>query len=636
MTITHRQAFELLHRDAPIDPESQRQLDEHLASCAECRQDQAFYTGLQAAAPTLPSAMPDPQGALVAVVTERLRRQRTRQRLFQPIASFGWASAALLLVAFLGWAITTLRPGTSVPSSQLPFFPAPPLASQPLSTPSAGQPTPAIPCSVPTYYTVQPGDSLASIASQHDVTIESIKSFNYLSNDATLQAGQVLEIPTCAHENLPALQRWFSRMSEFLQWTPWIQFTWDHPWLAGMLPAMILALVGVLLSQRRDYPWAEQTWLAVLLLALGLAMTLLYIVSNITSANPLLPFILTPLGGSALAALILHWWSTPQVRTLPMKIILGLSLLALLIQAAQPGWSELGRLEQILILLLGGLCALLWRAWESRNWLRFLASGFLGLSLLAGACMALGADEITAQELPEWLKATIVVFVVFSLPGSALLAGRLVYLRLAKPGALALRPLLFSLAGVLLICAILFAVFWVLATSAKVGEDTIITLWVFYFMTAAAALIAMLACAWRLDGWRKLAAALVLAAFLLALAPATRGPAATADEMTLARAAQVDQAIQRFHARTGSYPSSLGELTPWSMLYIPAPVTYYRQVWCYEGGADFYRLGYYYSPQFDHWPYAMEVRIYNSAGPQPTTPSPCEIELEAYRARYNK
>jgi len=69
MTITHRQAFELLHRDAPIDPESQRQLDEHLASCAECRQDQAFYTGLQAAAPTLPSAMPDPQGALVAVVT---------------------------------------------------------------------------------------------------------------------------------------------------------------------------------------------------------------------------------------------------------------------------------------------------------------------------------------------------------------------------------------------------------------------------------------------------------------------------------------------------------------------------------------------------------------------------------------
>ena len=631
MNLNHRQAFALLHCDRPLSTDERRHLDEHLSACAECRADQALYADLQTAAQAHPltAARTRPHAELVAAVKGRFRRQRAAQRLLQPLASLGWAAAALLLVAALSWVIGALRPLSATPASS----PAP-SAGQPTPISSTGQSTP-IPCSAPIYYIVQPGDTFASIAAQYEVTVQSIKSFNYLPGNATIQAGQVLEIPVCTYQNLPALQRWFLHLLQPLQWT-WVQFTWDHPWLAGMLPAILLALVGVLLSLRRDYPWAEQAWLAVLLFALGLAMTLLRITYNTTSP---LPFILVPLGGSALAALILHWWATPVVRTLPMKLLLGVSLLALLALNLQPGWAELARLEQILILVMGGLCALLWRAWEVGGRARRAAFAFLILSLLCGAAMLFWPPALALPALPEWMRAVIVVLAVFSIPACALLAGWLAYARLVKPGALAKagklssRTLLLTLAGIALLCAVLFAVLWDTTIASKVDDDTI-TVWIFYFLAAAGALAALLAAAWRLDGRRKLLVVLVTACFLLALAPATRGPAATAEELTLQRAGQVDQAIQRFHARTGRYPSDLGELTPWTLWRIPAPVTFFQQVWCYEGGPDFYRLGYYYSPEFFHWQDIVEVRIYASAGPQPAAPSQCEIELEELRQRW--
>ena len=635
MTITHRQAFELLHAEQPLSAENRRQLDEHLASCVECRADQALYADLQVAAASRPALAAEtrPHAELVAAVKGRFRRQHAAQRAMQPLASLGWAAAALLLVAALSWVIGALRPSSPL-SPPHPFSPS--LRATEALSPLSPPPTPVSNCyGTDLRYIVEDGDTLQSIALHYGVPVVAIKTSNSLQNN-TIWAGQVLSIPFCEQVINPVMPGWIVRLALFIhpvKFNDLFQATWDHPWLAGMLPVLPLLLVGLLLSRRRDYPWAEQAWLAVLLFTLGLALALLRITSAMYNTTSPLPFIFAPLGGGALGMLVLHWLSTPTLRTRLMQIVLGLCLLALIVYLALPGWSELARLEQVVWLIAGGLTALIWRAWEGRSWLRFLASGFLALSLLAGACMFLRSEGLFAQDLPEWLKVTVVVFVVFSLSGSALLAGWLAYVRMAKPGAPALRPLLFSLAGIVLICAILFAAFWMIATSAKVGEDTVIIIWLFYFMAATAALVAMLASAWRLDGWRKLAAVLVLACFLAVLIPATQGPQGTPDELTLARAEKVDGAIQRFHARTGRYPSELGELTPWTLLYVPAPVTFHKQVWCYEGGPDFYRLGYYYSPEFYRWPYTMEVRIYASAGLQPTAPWQCEIELEEFRQR---
>ena len=114
MTITHRQAFELLHAEQPLSAENRRQLDEHLASCVEFRADQALYADLQVAAASRPALAAEtrPHAELVAAVKGRFRRQHAAQRAMQPLASLGWAAAALLLVAALSWVIGALRPSS--------------------------------------------------------------------------------------------------------------------------------------------------------------------------------------------------------------------------------------------------------------------------------------------------------------------------------------------------------------------------------------------------------------------------------------------------------------------------------------------------------------------------------------------
>jgi hypothetical protein len=400
--------------------------------------------------------------------------------------------------------------------------------------------------------------------------------------------------------------------------------------LIGMLPAVLLALVGVLLSLRRDYPWAEGAWLAVPLLTLGLVLTFMRIFSDASTYSPL-PFVTLPLGGCALAALILHWLSTPGLHTRLMQLVLGLSGLVILVFVALPGWSEGARMEQVSTLVAGLLAALTWRALEGRRLWRTLACGLLLLAFASAAVRFFWPVETPIPYPPEWVRAVITLSAIFGLAAGPLLAGWLAYASLAKPGKLAPTTLIASLAGIALLCVPLFAIIWNAATNEKISEEGIVPA-LYYFLGAAGALTALLAAAWRLEGRRKLAAILVMALFLAALAPAISGPAATAEELTVQRAAQVDGAIQRFQARTGRYPSDLGELTPWTIWRIPAPVTYFRQVWCYAGSPDAYRLGYYFGQrQPGYWMNYIEVRTYATAGPQPPALTQCEAELEEAR-----
>lgn len=51
-------------------------------------------------------------------------------------------------------------------------------------------------------YTVQSGDSLYSIASKNDLTVQELKNYNNLTSN-TLQIGQVLKIPVVSSEQVP-------------------------------------------------------------------------------------------------------------------------------------------------------------------------------------------------------------------------------------------------------------------------------------------------------------------------------------------------------------------------------------------------------------------------------------------------
>ncbi len=95
-------------------------------------------------------------------------------------------------------------------------------------------------------------------------------------------------------------------------------------------------------------------------------------------------------------------------------------------------------------------------------------------------------------------------------------------------------------------------------------------------------------------------------------------------EITENRAARIQQALESYHARSGTYPASLDELTPRELLWLPRPVILRGQDWCYEGGTDYYQLGAVYREYFS---LPLEERIYASAGQPPSKEWACTTLL---------
>ena len=103
--------------------------------------------------------------------------------------------------------------------------------------------------------------------------------------------------------------------------------------------------------------------------------------------------------------------------------------------------------------------------------------------------------------------------------------------------------------------------------------------------------------------------------------------------LTETRAERIAQAVERYHQERGQYPSQLGDLTPSYMTYILGPFTGRGQRWCYQGGEDFYRLGYvvylrYPGMGFDP---LSEIRIPAARGVPPSPAWMCDAELERIR-----
>lgn len=136
-----------------------------------------------------------------------------------------------------------------------------------------------------------------------------------------------------------------------------------------------------------------------------------------------------------------------------------------------------------------------------------------------------------------------------------------------------------------------------------------------------------------LPGRAKLAGTLY-ALFILALMFAFFAHAQSVDfrQLTEERAGQVSQAVESYYSREGSYPQNLRQLIPRYALSLPGPVIIFGQDWCYEGGDNYYRLGYIYR---DHWSSPILTgRIYKTKGQAPDYSHFCDVEIAALRNRY--
>ncbi|HSM70516.1 MAG TPA: hypothetical protein VK851_03150 [Anaerolineales bacterium] len=96
---------------------------------------------------------------------------------------------------------------------------------------------------------------------------------------------------------------------------------------------------------------------------------------------------------------------------------------------------------------------------------------------------------------------------------------------------------------------------------------------------------------------------------------------------TARRAQRTVQAIESYYESNGRYPESLSQLRPRHILSLPKPMVIYGQDWCYEGGDDYYRLGYI---DRKHWSDPNLIgRVHTSVGEVSDLPQICITEFAA-------
>jgi membrane protein implicated in regulation of membrane protease activity len=135
-----------------------------------------------------------------------------------------------------------------------------------------------------------------------------------------------------------------------------------------------------------------------------------------------------------------------------------------------------------------------------------------------------------------------------------------------------------------------------------------------------------------LAGRAKPAGFLYLLLIPALIAVSARAQSVDFRQMTEERAERVSQAIETYYAREGHYPQDLRQLTPLYVLSLPVPVIIYGQGWCYDGGDDYYRLGYVYR---QHWSDPrLTGQTYKTQGVVPDPDRLCEEEVVALQKRY--
>lgn len=386
-----------------------------------------------------------------------------------------------------------------------------------------------------------------------------------------------------------------------------------------LLPALVVVVIGIVVQARVTSKAADTRWEKVLLLAT--ALLFIPVAAGNTWSDG---FFLAPTGTGTLAALLLllrfdpRTWSRDRLKDIaPYLLALGVSFAVLVLANVAGAW---------LTLLPGIAAAAVWRAYEWRSLRRLMMCLALLISIIALGDLV---PTTTAANTLPWLRLIFGLAQVLWWAAAAALSARLVHASLADETlrwrVTLLRLLLAAVLLLSLVYQMVIALAWDEITdglASVVIVDTVI------FASIAAGMLM----AWSTIGWRIwIALGFVVAVTLLmssAYSPwLHRSPVA----LTEGRAEQVNQAVLRYHTQNARYPEALAALTPWYLWRIPEPVMVRGLSWCYEGGADTYRLGYVYRPAFGA---PVSVRIHASTGTPPNLGWSCDDEAAQLNVQY--
>ncbi|NTU83167.1 MAG: hypothetical protein HGA45_27985 [Chloroflexales bacterium] len=393
--------------------------------------------------------------------------------------------------------------------------------------------------------------------------------------------------------------------------------------LAGLLPAVALALLGCGWLRSAAPPTARQVGLVLGALSLALGVVAGAALGASTTATWLQTLALPTLVSSLAATMLLLvrdrarlLLGSPWLLALLLADLAVLLVLAVVVDLAMPVFLVAG----------GTVLAAVWSLRPTRD-ARVLGLG-LPVLVILGVALWLTEGGNTFGGAPTWLAGVGQILVILApslgittaawLLGAGLAAG--------TPWRRAAGALGLSAGLVLLVVAqILVGSIWDVATDGLRGSFTMI-------QACLIGIASGVFLAWSLSGHRAITAlAFALLVPLAAFQAQQVGMRIAPTELTEQRSRTVTQAIQRYYADHQTYPATLDALTPRYLLIVPGPVIVPGQGWCYDGGKDYFRFGYVYRQYFSS---PISARLHAAAGIPPLGVWPCAYQAEELRSYY--
>ena len=372
------------------------------------------------------------------------------------------------------------------------------------------------------------------------------------------------------------------------------------PLMIWAIPMLVVAS-GVLIRKRGNPETAGRrfflflTWMSIGLLAVIL------IINGLSPLGFGVITLLAPVASGVIALTLIHLreWHTLHSRE---KALIFLGLILLTILAVVQIWvgSVRGSSNQLFIffgLAIFSISIILPIAWPiGKHYPAFLGvAALLFMALFNG--FELGALPLPAESLPVWLTvlsvAAYVTLPAFVIAAMATLTSNSLKLlpSSGESDSTSWRPVIGRMALVVILLGyLLYTIAWLwIWDGTDDGLRSLAMLMVSGMAaTAAGMVIGLTLTGWR--AWTGLAFAILTVGLIFLAALGLEGrfhPYAITDT----RALRIQEAVEGYREKTGSYPAELEALIPGELWRIPRPMIFQDQGWCYEGGTDYYRLG---------------------------------------------
>lgn len=403
--------------------------------------------------------------------------------------------------------------------------------------------------------------------------------------------------------------------------------SWFLIFMLISIPAAILLLAFLWIFRESGGEGNSRTWLVMLLVVDLLLIPIAYYSLRGLLSQTMFVFLELPFVIGMLTVMLINWQKYALLWNTDRTAMVGLSLAAfLLLGLVAWGGGAAMLVIPFFALVIGGVWLLL----------RRLRSGVLNLLslvtfavLILEATGSLNSRMITAA---NW-RGAISIFGNIGLLFAFILVTLLIQRMLSTETGQ--KPRFFWIQSGLAVLLLLGvgAVelrHGVLAkATGRAFEDHLPSLSFLLILVASVVLIA------SLPGRRKfVGAAFMILGMAWIFTAYSLGWRIDPQEITQARAERITQAIQSYQEQNGSFPNTLAELAPRYLPLLFGPLTGHDQVWCYQSGRDFYRLGYVWYQRYSRPTFPsphMEIKIFSSSGKIPDQLWMCDQEFQRFK-----